>query len=101
MPGGVICSVAICKSNSKKAKAAGENLMFFRFPKDIQIRKEWIQKCHRQDKWNSDNKRICSKHFKTDDYQDELQARLLDLQPKVLKTNGNVYKVITKYKYSL
>ncbi|CAH1993145.1 unnamed protein product [Acanthoscelides obtectus] len=39
-PGGTVCRVATCKSNSKKSKEKGENLMFFRFPKDSKIQKE-------------------------------------------------------------
>lgn len=91
MPGGTVCSVSTCKSNSAKAKAEGQNLMFFTFPKDSQIRKEWVRKCYRKDKWNPDNKRVCSKHFKQHDFEDEMQARLLNIQPKKLKKDGKIF----------
>lgn len=88
MPGGVVCSVATCKSNSKKALEGGEKLSFFSFPKEPKIAKEWIRKCYRKDKWHISNKRICGKHFKPDDFEDELQARILNVQPKRLKKSG-------------
>lgn len=88
MTGGIVCSVATCKSNSKKAKEEGQLLRFFRFPKDPNVRKEWIKKCYRQDKWDAATKRICSKHFKPDDYEDIVKAKLMNLQPKILKKNG-------------
>ena len=88
MPGGSICSVPICKNNSKKAKESGQGQMFFNFPKDPQIRKEWVRKCHRKDKFDPQNKRVCSDHFTPDDYEDLLQARLLKIRPKKLKKNG-------------
>ncbi|XP_044262142.1 THAP domain-containing protein 5-like [Tribolium madens] len=82
---GTICSVAICKSNAQKAKRGGEKIKFFSFPKNPEIRKEWVRRCHRKDKWDPRNKRICSKHFTDGDYQDSLQAKLLNIRPEKLK----------------
>lgn len=87
MPGGTVCSVAICKQNSKKTKKNKEHIMFFTFPKDCAIKNEWIKKCYRKDKFNPEYKRICSLHLKLEDYEDELQARLTGSQPKKLKKN--------------
>lgn len=88
MPGGMVCSVAICRNNSIKCKEKGENTLFFTFPKDSLIRKEWVRKYYRKDKWNPVNKRVCSKHFKVDDYEDQMHARLMNLIPKKLKKDG-------------
>lgn len=88
MTGGNRCSVAICKSHSGLAKSAGEKLAFFSFPKDPNIKKQWIQKCYRKDKWNPDTGRICGKHFSSDDFEDALQAALMNLTPKRLKKTG-------------
>lgn len=95
MPGGSVCSVAICKSNSKKAKEKGEHLMFFTFPKDEKLRKEWVNKCHRQDKFDPKYKRVCSKHFKPEDYEDLLQATLMGSEPRKLKSNGMCFNMYT------
>ena len=84
MPGGTVCSVATCKSNSKKAKENLEHIMFFTFPKEPEIRREWIKKCYRKDKFNPKYKRICSRHFKPNDFEDELQARLTGSQLRKL-----------------
>ncbi|XP_050300136.1 uncharacterized protein LOC126738744 [Anthonomus grandis grandis] len=89
MPRGTVCSVATCKSNSKKAKEKGENIMFLRFlPKNPNIQREWVRKYARKDKWKPIEKRLCSLHFKSEDYHDEMQARLLNLQPRMLKTDA-------------
>ncbi|XP_076231436.1 uncharacterized protein LOC143177427 [Calliopsis andreniformis] len=85
MPSGTVCSVATCKSNSKKVKKNQEHIIFFTFPKDHEIRTEWIRKCYRKDKFNSEYKRIRSLHFEPNDYEDELQARLTGSQLKKLK----------------
>lgn len=45
--------------------------------------------CGQQYKWDAENKRVCHKHLSNDDYEDELQARLLNIRPKVLKATCN------------
>ncbi|EFA09495.1 hypothetical protein TcasGA2_TC010989 [Tribolium castaneum] len=82
---GTVCSVAVCKSNFRRAKREGELIRFFTFPKNPEICKEWERRCYRKDPWSSKNKRICSKHFTDKDYQDRLQAQLLNLRPQKLK----------------
>lgn len=79
MPGGNSCMVAVCNKNSKKAKELGENLVFFTFPKDVALRKEWVIKCRQKDKFDPQNKRFCSIHFKHEDFEDEMQARLMGI----------------------
>lgn len=100
MPGGNICSIATCKSNSKKNKETDEEkLIFFSFPKNLVILNEWVRKCCRKDKWTLVNKRICSRRFKKDDYEDELQARLMNIQPRKLKKDDKDFliKIVLKY----
>jgi archaellum component FlaC len=93
MPGGNSCSMATCKSNSKIAKKAGEQLIFFSFPDDHR-KKEWARLCRRKDKWSPMHKRICSRHFGPDAYEDELEARLMNRQPKKLKKDGERFAKI-------
>lgn len=88
MVGGAICSVAACKSYYAKALREGERISFFTFPKDPQLQKEWKRRCYRKDKWNVSNKRICSNHFKQNDFEDEMEARIMNTQPKRLKKDG-------------
>lgn len=59
MPG-TICSVAICKNSFYKQKEGEEKLMFFSFPKDDSLRKEWIRRCFRKDSVNPKTGRICN-----------------------------------------
>lgn len=89
MSGGNICSIATCQSNSKKPDPDGKKVMFFTFPKDPKILKEWARRCCRKDNWSPKNKRICSKHFLLTDYEDEVRARLMNFQPKQLRKTGN------------
>ncbi|XP_024215541.1 52 kDa repressor of the inhibitor of the protein kinase isoform X2 [Halyomorpha halys] len=84
MPGSV-CSVAMCKSNAVISKKLGDNVRFFTFPKDAKFRKEWVKRCYRGEKFNPTNKRICSKHFKPDDFEDAIEAKIQNRLPKILK----------------
>ncbi|CAH1406768.1 unnamed protein product [Nezara viridula] len=84
MPGS-ICSVAMCKSNAIISKKLGDNVRFFTFPKDVKLRREWVKRCSRSEKFNPINKRICSKHFKPDDFEDAIEAMIQDRLPKILK----------------
>lgn len=77
----VYCAVFGCKNNNKKTKKPREVVWnFFKFPKDVRVRKQWIQRCCRQDAFNADTARICSGHFRTDDYP--LKYQLPDYSPK-------------------
>ncbi|KAJ8980680.1 hypothetical protein NQ317_013292 [Molorchus minor] len=83
MPG-QICAVALCKSNRLTLKKEGVNLAFHRFPKgnDVgssTIRKQWINRCKRKDKFNPNTSSICGLHFTTNDYERDLQNELLGL----------------------
>lgn len=85
---GTICSVANCKSNFEKAKKEGNQIRFFRFPNYEKLRKLWIQFCKRKDKFDSKNKRVCSKHFEMEQYEDLVHARLTNTEPRKLKETG-------------
>lgn len=86
--GGTVCSVTTCKNNYRKAKLTGEDLMFVKFPDDTEIRKEWIRRCQKGNEWSCANKRICSAHFKLEDFEDALKATFLNVRPRRLKKDG-------------
>ncbi|XP_076056682.1 uncharacterized protein LOC143034471 isoform X2 [Oratosquilla oratoria] len=69
------CSVFGC--NSTKRKTAGLGIKYFKFPKEKYRRQQWIQACYRGDVFNVDNAVICSMHFTSSDYKDDLKHRLL------------------------
>ena len=71
---GCSCSVAIC-SSPKEA-------IYHTFPKNSHTEKLWIIACKREGTINVKNARICSKHFKDDDYERDLQHELLNLPPR-------------------
>lgn len=90
MPGGITCSVMSCKNNSTTARKMGKPLGFFTFPKDLNIRREWVNRCNRKEDWNpgSNSSRICSDHFEISDFEDVVKARMLNVNPKRLKSDG-------------
>lgn len=93
MPG-LTCSVASCKTNSKKSKEDGVQIRFFSFPSDPEMAKAWIKSCHRTPDFKPKFSRVCSLHFKLSDYEDEIQAKILNYPPKKLKKDGkNVYHI--------
>ena len=47
MPG---CDVATCKNTNKNTK--GSEVKFFRFPRNEDLSKQWINLCRRNDKIN-------------------------------------------------
>jgi len=61
------CAVATCKNYIKTEKSS--DLSFHRFPKDPSIRKQWVYRCSRKDKFNPSNGKICSNHFSPSDYE--------------------------------
>lgn len=66
---GNICAVSSCKNYYYKNPTPENKLSFFSFPKDKQRRDEWVHKCCRKDKFNVSTARICSDHFKPDDFE--------------------------------
>jgi hypothetical protein len=49
--------------------SASELKRFHRFPSEVQLRKKWVQALHRQKFTPSDSSRVCSDHFKSEDYK--------------------------------
>ncbi|XP_050516349.1 uncharacterized protein LOC126891210 [Diabrotica virgifera virgifera] len=71
------CAGACCNSDNK-----GKTLRLHTFPTDSVPRNLWIISCCRQDNFNCNTARICSKHFKTEDFQRNLQQELLNYESK-------------------
>lgn len=83
------CAIATCKNYGRKTKKLGLSVIYHVFPKDEDIRKEWLIKCKRQDQFNYKNSYVCSEHFLESDYEDDLRNRLLGLpQRKTLKKHA-------------
>ncbi|XP_046395227.1 uncharacterized protein LOC124162669 [Ischnura elegans] len=75
----VYCAAAWC--NNFGGCRVDEPLSFFRFPKETSKAKEWAKFCLREDLlWREgslNNYRICSEHFKQEDYRQTYPRRLL------------------------
>ncbi|XP_056647325.1 uncharacterized protein LOC130451987 [Diorhabda sublineata] len=90
MPG-TRCAVYGCGNTYKTRQQEHEYFIFHRFPKAKDLvsqtmRKEWILRCKREDKFNPDTSYICSVHFTEKDYERDLQNELLGLPlRKILK----------------
>ena len=83
----VICAVYGCNSNNDNRlkrninESTRETMKFFRFPKEENFIKIWIQKTGRKDKFKTETSYICSKHFTADDYARNLKHELLNYSP--------------------
>ncbi|XP_055535083.1 uncharacterized protein LOC129724340 isoform X2 [Wyeomyia smithii] len=55
---------AFCKN---KTPNSFENVVFFRFPKQPEVRQKWVLFCRRQNEDITENSRICSLHFNYND----------------------------------
>lgn len=86
MPG-MRCAVSTCGNSFKKIESSGveelkEHISFHRFPKDPILRKIWVKKCSREDKWNPDTSYICSTHFESGYFEHNFKAEFLNIIPK-------------------
>ncbi|CAH1635246.1 unnamed protein product [Spodoptera littoralis] len=62
------CVIDGCHSHSGRKENSGEKIHFHSFPKNENIKEEWIRRVGRPDwKWKT-HSRICSKHFSPDNY---------------------------------
>lgn len=83
---GTRCTVAVCNNSLAKTKqdVHKNNIKYFNFPKSAELRRQWVQRCRREGKWNPDSCRVCSEHFIASDFERDLKNELLGL-PLVLK----------------
>uniref|UniRef100_A0A0K2T0U2 THAP domaincontaining protein 6like [Takifugu rubripes] n=1 Tax=Lepeophtheirus salmonis TaxID=72036 RepID=A0A0K2T0U2_LEPSM len=68
------CAVYGCHTSKKKSN---EHISFHRFPKEVNERKKWRIAICRKGWKPTDSSRICSIHFKDEDYIEGLQRRVL------------------------
>ncbi len=54
-----------------------------RFPKDKDLAQQWLVACKRADKVNTATARVCSRHFKVQDFETSLKSKLMDNQVKL------------------
>ncbi len=67
--------MATCKNHDKATK--GKDIRYFTFPKDIRMRKLWVNLMKRGDEFNPKNVRVCSEHFTGSDYERDLRSELM------------------------
>lgn len=69
----MLCAVAGCNNTNYKGKRGNTNnakkIHFLSFPKDQILCKKWVVFCCRKDSLNTNSSRICSEHFKSEDYK--------------------------------
>lgn len=76
------CAVFGCNNSRVVTKAKNESVIYHEFPRannlvSTTIKKEWIRRCQRADKFNPNTSQICSVHFTSNDYERDLQNELL------------------------
>ena len=62
-----VCAVAICKNPPDSR--------YYRFPKDEELKKVWIQRCSRKDKLPKEL-RICDTHFTDDCFLPDIKSKI-------------------------
>ncbi len=81
------CAIATCK-NVKNSVLSCPGIIFHRFPKESQTRKQWISRCFRKDRFNPDTARICSEHFLPSDYQNDRPSKITQLNKSAIPTEN-------------
>ena len=67
-----MCSVYGCYENGYN----DTSVHLHRFQKDEKLRKKWIHKCYRTDKFDWKVGRVCSRHFTEEDYYKKSENKL-------------------------
>ncbi|XP_044262496.1 uncharacterized protein LOC123009964 [Tribolium madens] len=88
----VYCAVFGCKNNSnKRNKNYTENngppriINFFCFPQNKDLQKQWVFRCSRKEQFKIENARVCSDHFKNEDFMMKYDSKILGYTPKFRK----------------
>ncbi|XP_072394811.1 uncharacterized protein [Diabrotica undecimpunctata] len=76
------CAVFGCSSDNQTTKRVDKSVSFYGFPKDSVVEKLWVIACCREGKFNTKTSRICSKHFKPESFERNLQQELLQYESK-------------------
>jgi hypothetical protein len=77
------CAVFGCNNSRIRTKITNSEIVYHNFPKGKSnfvsdtVRKEWIRRCKRADKWNPNTSQICSVHFTANDYERDMKYELL------------------------
>lgn len=74
------CAVFGCKSDTRTKN--GEKFQLFRFPKNEKMQGIWKNFCKRDDNFNLNTARICSKHFNAHDLISNVQNELFKYSKK-------------------
>ncbi|KAJ8926288.1 hypothetical protein NQ314_021347 [Rhamnusium bicolor] len=73
-----ICAVVSCKNwYTAKYRVSPVEISYHSFPKLEIVRAEWIKCSGRTGEWNVKNARMCSVHFKDNDFIKDLKEKLL------------------------
>lgn len=73
------CCVLLCTKKDKQDKDTGKKISFFRFPDDLNLRKQWIHAIRRdvgKDFSIMQGTRVYSRHFKPEDFKKSLNGRI-------------------------
>ncbi|CAH1183883.1 unnamed protein product [Phaedon cochleariae] len=78
------CAMAGCNSDNQ-SNTFHKDMMFFRFPSDINMQKLWVTACRRQENFTVNTARLCSKHFDRKSFKRNLRHDLLNYKAKNLR----------------
>ncbi|GFR30448.1 cellular tumor antigen p53 [Trichonephila clavata] len=81
------CSVINCSAPFANNQS---NLTFYRFPANKEECKKWLSKCGLEETLDCSQSFVCSRHFDENDFQLDLDSRLLD---RTLKKNLKIGSV--------
>ena len=74
----VYCVAVGCVSNTNNRNTKG-NISFYRLPKEVKIKNDWIAKIKRENLPKEENVRLCHLHFEDHCFERDLQVRKYSL----------------------
>ncbi|KAJ4425499.1 hypothetical protein ANN_27693 [Periplaneta americana] len=89
---GHLCASNLIKITPGFTSSVSGNVSFFSLPKENTIRNQFTYR--RADKFNPNTSKICSRHFKSEDFELDFRAQLLDIpikRPRIIKSTKKLH----------
>lgn len=84
------CAIESCNVLYEHTKKLNSKVSFYCFPKNENLKQIWIKKCNRNEHMSVQRARVCSLHFRDDDFQRDRRNELLNMPQKLRLKKGSI-----------
>ena len=90
----VYCSAVGCQNNSSRKS---EEISFYRLPRDVSLKKVWINNLKRANLPKEETVRVCHTHFEENCFERDMKVFFFSLLKKFSQQLKNTEKMRVKY----